>query len=186
MKPLLWAAVLGGVLLSGCASTMSGLDGEAKFACKAPEGVSCASLSGVYANAVADNLPGLRKDKPAPTVAQQTPPPIQGRAPSSGEPIRTPPKVLRLWIAPWEDADGDLHDQSYVYVVADRGRWVIEHNQRRIIDRYRPTFIQPQAPQSKEAPKPQSSGNAVQTPAGTVILPGAQGYGPLPQTTDSE
>jgi len=186
MKPLLWAAVLGGVLLSGCASTMSGLDGEAKFACKAPEGVSCASLSGVYANAVADNLPGLRKDKPAPTVAQQTPPPIQGRAPSSGEPIRTPPKVLRLWIAPWEDADGDLHDQSYVYVVADPGRWVIEHNQRRIIDRYRPTFIQPQAPQSKEAPKPQSSGNAVQTPAGTVILPGAQGYGPLPQTTDSE
>ncbi|MFN3958024.1 MAG: type IV conjugative transfer system lipoprotein TraV [Tepidimonas ignava] len=186
MKPLLWAAVLGGVLLSGCASTMSGLDGEAKFACKAPEGVSCASLSGVYANAVADNLPGLRKDKPAPTVAQQTPSPIQGRAPSSGEPIRTAPKVLRLWIAPWEDADGDLHDQSYVYVVANPGRWVIEHNQRRIIDRYRPTFIQPQAPQSKEAPKPQSSGNAVQTPAGTVILPGAQGYGPLPQTTDSE
>ena len=186
MKPLLWAAVLGGVLLSGCASTMSGLDGEAKFACKAPEGVSCASLSGVYANAVADNLPGLRKDKPTPTVTQQTPPPIQDRAPSSGEPIRTPPKMLRFWIAPWEDADGDLHDQSYVYVVADPGRWVIEHNQRRIIDRYRPTFIQPQAPQSKEAPKPQSSGNAVQTPAGTVILPGAQGYGPLPQTTDSE
>jgi conjugal transfer pilus assembly protein TraV len=183
MKTLPWAVMLSGAVLSGCASTMSGLDGETKFACKAPEGVSCASLSGVYANAIADNLPGLRKDKPAPTVAQQTPSPIQGRAPSSGEPIRTAPKVLRLWIAPWEDADGDLHDQSYVYVVADPGRWVIEHNQRRIIDRYRPTFIQPQA--KKEAPKPPSSAPTVNTPAGTVVLPGAQGYGPMPPT-DSE
>jgi conjugal transfer pilus assembly protein TraV len=150
---------------------MSGLDGETKFACKAPEGVSCASLSGVYANAIADNLPGLRKDKPAPTVAQQTPSPIQGRAPSSGEPIRTAPKVLRLWIAPWEDADGDLHDQSYVYVVADPGRWVIEHNQRRIIDRYRPTFIQA-GTGGQTQPQQQPAG-------GGIVLPGAQGYGPM-------
>jgi conjugal transfer pilus assembly protein TraV len=33
---------------------------------------------------------------------------------------------MRLWIAPWEDADGDLHDGSFVHVVIDTGRWLIE------------------------------------------------------------
>lgn len=186
LPTLPWAVLLiSCAVLSGCASTMSGLDGDTEFTCKAPEGVSCASLSGVYANAVANNLPALRKEGKgeasagAPAKADE----IIGRAPSSGDPIRTRPKVLRLWIAPWEDSEGDLHDQSYIYVVADPGRWVIEHNQRRIIDRYRPTFIQPQA--KKEAPTPPSSATTVNTPAGTVVLPGAQGYGPMPPT-DSE
>ena len=73
--------------------------------------------------------------------------------------LRTPPRVLRLWVAPWEDADGDFHDQSYVYVVADPGRWGIEHNQKRIVDRYRPTFIQ--------------TGPAVQTQKPTTSSPQA-------------
>jgi conjugal transfer pilus assembly protein TraV len=34
--------------------------------------------------------------------------------------------VIRLWIAPWEDADGDLHEASLVHVVVDTGRWLIE------------------------------------------------------------
>jgi conjugal transfer pilus assembly protein TraV len=85
---------------------------------------------------------------------------------------------LRLWIAPWEDSEGDLHDQSYVYVVADPGRWVIEHNRKRIVDRYRPTFLQPS--QGNPAQKPSTS--AQQPAGGGVVLPGAQGYGPtLPQ-----
>lgn len=176
-------AVMLPAILTGCASTMSGLDGETKFACKAPEGVSCASLSGVYANAVADNLPALRKEgkgegEALPAKSGE----IIGRAPSSGDPIRTRPKVLRVWIAPWEDSDGDLHDQSYIYVLADPGRWVIEHNQKRIIDRYRPTFIQPS--QGNPAQKPSTS---VPQQAGSgVVLPGAQGYGPtLPAQPNS-
>lgn len=175
MRKLVIAVMLPAIL-TGCASTLSGLDGETKYACKAPEGVSCASLSGVYANAVANNLPALRKEGKG--EAQAAPPAksgeIIGRAPSSGDPIRTRPKVLRLWIAPWEDSEGDLHDQSYIYVVADPGRWVIEHNQKRIIDRYRPTFIQPS--QGNPAQKPSTS---VPQQAGSgVVLPGAQGYGP--------
>jgi conjugal transfer pilus assembly protein TraV len=171
-------------ILTGCASTLSGLDGETKFACKAPEGVSCASLSGVYANAVANNLPALNPEwkgeekegkggTPAAQPAKSAA--IVGRAPSSGDPIRTQPKVLRVWIAPWEDGDGDLHDQSYIYVVADPGRWVIEHNQKRIVDRYRPTFL------STETNGKTQQGQPAQGPeGGGVVLPGAQGYGPTP------
>ena len=43
--------------LAGCAG-MTGLDGQGGFSCKAPDGISCASLSGVYANAVQNKLPG--------------------------------------------------------------------------------------------------------------------------------
>jgi conjugal transfer pilus assembly protein TraV len=42
-------------------------------------------------------------------------------------PLRSPARVLRLWIKPWEDSDGDLHSQSYVYVPIDAGRWLIDH-----------------------------------------------------------
>jgi conjugal transfer pilus assembly protein TraV len=183
--------VLISTFLAGCASTMSGLDGESKFSCKAPDGVTCASLSGVYANAVANNLPALRKGENGVGVNQGALPAksggIIGRTPSSGDPIRTQPKVLRVWIAPWEDADGDLHDQSYVYVVADTGRWVIEHNQKRIVDRYRPTVIRPaQANPSEQKTAPQAQ---QQTGSG-VVLPGAQGYSPVvpqqPSTGEQE
>jgi conjugal transfer pilus assembly protein TraV len=40
--------------------------------------------------------------------------------------LRTAPRVLRLWIAPWEDSDGDLHEASTVHVLIDHGRWLIE------------------------------------------------------------
>ena len=51
--------VVGGVIvlaaaLPGCAIT--GLDGESKYACKAPEGVRCDSVSGTYYNALQNNF----------------------------------------------------------------------------------------------------------------------------------
>lgn len=177
-------AIMVSMLLGGCASTMSGLDGGSQFSCKAPDGVTCSSLSGVYANAVANNLPALQKNGKSgndekPLAGRNE---IIGRAPTSGEPIRTQPKVLRIWIAPWEDAEGDLHDQSYIYVVADPGRWLIEHNQKRIIDRYRPTFVRAEAGQAAQKPANQST----QVSPGGFILPGAQVYGQgvTPQPVD--
>ena len=53
-------AALGGVVsLAGCMS-LSGLSGNSSYACKAPDGVTCQSVSGTYANAVANNLPAQR------------------------------------------------------------------------------------------------------------------------------
>lgn len=162
------AAITISMLLGGCASTMSGLDGGSQFACKAPDGVTCSSLSGVYANAVSNNLPALRKEGKSAEKSNLGGNSIAGRALESGSPIRSQPKILRVWLAPWEDMEGDLHDQSYIYVVADPGRWLIEHNQKRIVDRYRPTFIQSGAKTVTPANPSQSS---------AVTLPGAQMYG---------
>jgi thiol:disulfide interchange protein DsbC len=84
-------------LLAGCAGTMSGLDGQGKFSCKAPDGIACASLAGVYANALQNNLPGQERPekRTTPKVASpgHTPPSTITRpVPSSGEPIRSAQK----------------------------------------------------------------------------------------------
>ena len=136
------------VLLAGCGS-FSGLDAKNKFACKAPDGVLCESMTGIYANAERKNLPGQTISK----TASNTPVSLSGvltKPVDSGTPIRSTPRALRIWFAPWEDSDGDLHDQSYVYLTVDSGRWLIEHNQQRIRDQYRP--IQPPATPPAKAP----------------------------------
>ena len=118
--------------LSGCASTLSGVGGADGYACKAPEGAMCTSVSGVYAN----TAQGMQKPtKPAENKSPLAAPAIYGAtsiapgklAPASSTPIRSNPRVLRLWIAPWEDADGDLHEEALVHMVVDPGRWLIEH-----------------------------------------------------------
>ena len=120
-------------LLGGCASTMSGLGGEGSYACKAPVGSQCTSVSGVYANSIHGQPPASALPKPAKeptsTAAAATVASASTAAPGLGAPssaLRSQPRVLRLWIAPWEDADGDLHEASVVHVLVDTGRWLIE------------------------------------------------------------
>ena len=138
--------------LAGCAGTMSGLDGQGKFSCKAPDGISCASLSGVYANAVQNNLPGQRP--PTEAARESAAPKIAHQATISGEPIRSAQKVRRVWLAPWEDDEEVLHDQSYFYLVVDPGRWQVEHSRRMASEGYRPVvppkIFTPAAPNAGE------------------------------------
>ena len=133
-------------LLTGCASSLSGVGSTESFACKAPIGAQCTSISGVYANAaafghsaiheslwlsqglLATNIPeGSSGKSPSQSVvgALTMPVPVAASSPDPAA-LRSPPRVLRLWIAPWEDADGDLHDASFVHVVVDTGRWLTE------------------------------------------------------------
>ncbi len=170
MKRILIAT--GVAVLSGCTG-FSGLDANSQFACKAPDGILCESMSGIYANAVAQNLPGQRVHRTSATSPQAQPaasaPALLPRPLSSGTPLRTPPRVLRVWLAPWEDSDGDLHDQSYVYLTVDTGRWVIEHNRRRIQDAYRPVRP-PSAPSAATSPGP-SAERETPTGSGPVLPP---------------
>ncbi len=135
-------ALSGIAVLAGCASTMSGLNGTDKYACKAPDGVLCTSVAGVYANSVQNNLPSQRLDRPpAATVPQSAPPARTALTPLpavDGAALRSTPRILRVWIAPWEDSDGDLHEQSFLYVVVDAGRWLIEHQRSRISNEFAP------------------------------------------------
>jgi conjugal transfer pilus assembly protein TraV len=139
MPPLAW----GTLALSACTS-LTGLDGGSSYSCKAPDGVTCDSVSGVYANALADNLPSQRRRTQAsasPAAAASstgTSRAITVSSPPTPVALRSAPRILRLWFKPWEDADHDLYDQGYVYVQVDAGHWQIEHVQRQIRKAYAP------------------------------------------------
>ncbi|ENO99021.1 hypothetical protein C667_00135 [Thauera phenylacetica B4P] len=176
LLPLLSVLALGGCM------SMSGLGGDSKYACKAPEGVACESVSGTYANAVTNNLPSQRKRespadtrKPEPSTPRTSDPtrtglPADGSSspPEDGTPLRAQSRYLRLWIKPWEDIDGDLYDQAHVYVQIDQGRWLIDHVHQRIRDANAP--LRP--PPSTSAPSNAVDGPSSPTqPAGRPIPP---------------
>ena len=170
------AAVMACAVVSGCAS-MAGVGGTSEYSCKAPEGVKCDSVSGTYYNSVENNLPSQRQGgrgtpedegtltrmealagKRTVASAAYVTPTLAPLATGSGValppaaytsmPLRSPARVLRLWVKPWEDADGDLMDQLYVYVPVDNGRWLVDHTQRQIRDAYAPI----KAPRTTQAP----------------------------------
>lgn len=183
MKALVLRLASAGLLLPLAACTaLSGLGGESHYACKAPEGVACDSVSGTYSNAIHNNLPSQRaphsKDKPNEDAEAGAAKPIlhtaslaaspslaPGGEPAAGvaQPLRSQARVLRLWIKPWEDADGDLYDQGYVYVQVDGGRWLIDHVQRQIREAYAPLKAPPK-PATEAAVEPHPGGNSPATP----------------------
>ncbi len=170
MKALALTFGIGAVVaLSGC-SSMSGFDAKSEFACKAPDGILCESMSGIYANAQAKNLPGqrvnARGEAPVELSQAKAGSNVMTKPIYSGTPIRSAPRLLRVWFAPWEDTDGDLHDQSYVYLPVDSGRWLIEHNRRRIQDTYRPVRAPSNATAQANARQPAAgaAGQSQQSP----------------------
>lgn len=40
-------------------------------------------------------------------------------------PMRTHPKILRVFVLPWTDTAGILHMQQYSYIVVKHGQWVM-------------------------------------------------------------
>ena len=172
-------------LLGGCASTMSGLGGEGSYACKAPVGSQCTSVSGVYANSIHGQPPASALPKPAKeptsTAAAATVASASTAAPGLGAPpsaLRSQPRVLRLWIAPWEDADGDLHEASVVHVLVDTGRWLIERvtpANRQRVDAVRPPIpsaAPASGPASASEPASFSETAPDRFPPRTGLLPG--------------
>jgi len=167
-------------MLGGCMS-MSGLSASSSYACMAPEGVTCDSVSGTYANAVHNNLPSQRSRSVPPAAAPAAQPTTPAPAPSTSAstaptPLRSSARILRLWFKPWEDADRDLYDQGYVYVQVDSGQWLIEHAQRQIREAYAPLRPPP------KATAPAVDGKDAAAPA--PLLPNLKS-GPKPTTAEN-
>ena len=124
------ACAIGG--LSACSTT--GLDASTKFKCTVKDDFrDCDSISETYSSSISGKHSGQNNDV-------LTGNPYMRKTPYSGMPIRTPVSVLRIWVAPWEDKDGDLRDQSFMFVALNESRWQIDHNKEAIIDEYRPTI----------------------------------------------
>jgi conjugal transfer pilus assembly protein TraV len=182
------------------------MGGSAKYACKAPEGVACDSVSGTYANALHNKLPSQRQQQPvdaSTTPSAPSPSTAPRHAPLAAapavattgtliptpeaNPLRSQARVLRLWTKPWEDADGDLYDQGYVYVQISTGQWLIDHVQRQIRDTYAP--LRP-PPKTAAAAGSQETGSATEssetfrtTPAQTSTQPFGRPFVGVPSGT---
>jgi conjugal transfer pilus assembly protein TraV len=131
-------------LLAGCAS-LSGVGGESHYACPAPQGVRCGSVTANYLQSLPGDRPGqftpgrVTELESAETAAEPAPAQAAPTAyPDAATPLRSPPRILKLWVAPWEDRDGVLHDAAFVFVPIDHGRWLLRHGRpaTRIQDRF--------------------------------------------------
>lgn len=148
-------------IISGCGSMTGFTDSGSKFACKAPPGVTCTSVSGVYANAQQGNLPALQTGT-RPAMASYAMPTGGAAFPvaAAGMPIRSQARVLRIWVAPWRDEDDTLHDQSYMYVMVDQGKWLVERSRestvKKTMTRLRP-LGQPRAASTGQPATEQSA-----------------------------
>lgn len=153
-------------LMSGCGSMAGFTDSGSKFACKAPAGVICTSVSGVYANAQQNNLPALHSGS-RPAMASYAMPTGGAAFPvaAAGMPIRSQARVLRIWVAPWRDEDDTLHDQSYMYVMVEPGKWLVERSRESTVKKTM-TRLQPLG-KARSAAAAQSP-NEPSEPAGTL------------------
>jgi hypothetical protein len=95
------------------------------------------------------------------------------RAPAAGAvPLRSPARVMRIWIAPWEDSRGDLHAPGYLYTEIDPRHWALDDR-----DDAAPP-VRPLQIERRDAPsrtsRPQRDTGATRTPA----RPAARKSGP--------
>lgn len=136
------------LLLVGCATP--------KYACGVPNGIGCKPLSEVHRMAKDGSLkmrvaPNNREDarpkktatgqadvmkladgsakntadsKQEPAAPERIVPDVVTVTP--GAPILIPPRTMRIWVARWPDEDGTLHDETYLYLRLDNGRWLME------------------------------------------------------------
>lgn len=139
MKRFLQVTLLLGAaaLTTGCVSALN--MGSSEYGCKGmPDGVTCKSARQVYdlteaddfrAKVEADQKAAAEGKKGHHEEATQEPRAVSGQAlvvplPARNPlPIRTQATVMRIWVAPWESADGDLNVPGYVYTEIQPRRW---------------------------------------------------------------
>ena len=47
---------------------------------------------------------------------------------ANGSPLISTPSMMRVWYSPYIDSDNIFHDQSYQYMITDRGHWLAGTN----------------------------------------------------------
>lgn len=166
-------------LLAGCASST-----KREFACPMGQGVNCMGPTEVYdATESRDHLEGLTNANGELTF--QGAPARRGGQPAVVEadgalmltggdalaldapedvPIRTPARVMRIWIAPWEDDAGDLNVPGKVFTEIEPRRWAVGEPPVRGATK---TLQLISAPKATVSGNNESSASGDATPAGT-------------------
>lgn len=109
-------------LLNSCAS-------HSQFDCPLKPGIRCESIDSVNArvdrgeigNNTATLIPSSANIKP---ISYQRPSYFNGTPFKKGEPLRYGETVMRVWVAPFEDKEGNYHQASDIYTITKPGAWM--------------------------------------------------------------
>jgi conjugal transfer pilus assembly protein TraV len=115
------------IVLAGCSFTQ----GKSEFSCPGGvDGVHCMSAREVYKATAANDYvrPQNSDDADAKDSGEKPRIPVKSSAvpvPTIEQPIpiRTQAQVMRIWVSPWEDDDGDLHADGYIYTEIEGRKW---------------------------------------------------------------
>lgn len=119
MKLQHYTILLALMTMTGCTSMNSDFD------CPMKQGVRCQSLDQVNDAIDKGEIGQSRRfTEYEPTYIKSYWSRISSRRDSIGLPMRTPEDVLRVWIAPYEDTNGNFHQASDVYTVSRPSVWV--------------------------------------------------------------
>jgi conjugal transfer pilus assembly protein TraV len=180
-RVLAMGVLAGAIVVTGC-TDMAAVGGSSKFGCKAPDGVHCMSVSGVYANAIQNNLPGQQSGQKNDAPPSAKSPAARGTSLSpavyrispeadGAVPLRSQARVLRLWVKPWETDTGDLVDQGFIFVTVNDGEWLVENRNQVIRKAYAVSARKPSV--SGEASMPPSPSGESKTPSANALTPTA-------------
>ena len=78
----------------------------------------------------------------------------QDQRPSAYQPKRVGPAAMQAWIAPWEDATGDLYPPSTVYIEVDPERWQYSGSPGGRLTVLRPLQVERRVPSAAATPDP--------------------------------
>lgn len=104
------------ILLSGCSLTPLQKD----FSCSYKDGEPCLSITEADKKAVLGTRDSSFEKEETNFFTSH-----ESRTTSHAlqAPQRIPDRVARVWMAPFEDTDGNWHAASYVYTVSDSAHW---------------------------------------------------------------
>lgn len=131
--------------LTGC-SSLSGLqDAQSDFACSVDMTPRCASLSTVHESLDKEETVGnaivIRAESQA-NSASQSLDPLAIETPLMS-PKRAPEEILRIWIAPYIDKEGDLHAEHVIFTTVRSARWAPESLEIKSLEDSTDRFITP-------------------------------------------
>ncbi|MCG7878162.1 MAG: TraV family lipoprotein [Candidatus Thiodiazotropha endolucinida] len=107
--------------------------GATDYSCDAPDGTLCISTYNIYSETHGGNDPYIQQNEKEIVNENQDDiikEYISANIPNKSIPIRTPSKVMRIWIAPWEDTkSGAFIASGYLYTEIEKRTWVLSNHQ---------------------------------------------------------
>jgi len=171
-------------LAIACASLLGGC-ATGKYQCPTPTGVACMSAPGIYD---LTNAPGKAGIEAATGVVNEkghgaqhshtsedgsygasTVGTVVTPLPKPGDviPIREASRVMRIWISPWEDTNGNLVMATRIYTEIEPKRWSVGEAAP---DSNSGNFFPMQVDESKPAAAPTST----VSPVASAVAPGTE------------